>query len=90
MNSSIIRKSVFTRLQASDPAKPDVLVLPELCYHKWNFREHAISVVRRRYGHLLEMLDYFAENGKPEATADAHLRKPSNVCMLVTVYDIFT
>jgi len=36
------------------------------------------------------MLDYFAENGKPEATADAHLRKPSNVCMLVTVYDIFT
>ena len=71
INGSCIRKGVFADIQLNDPNKPAVLLLPDLCYHKWNFRERAISVIHTRYGHLLETLDYIAENGKPDERSEA-------------------
>jgi len=95
INGSYIRKSVFADIQQRDPQKPDVLVLPELCYHKWNFRECAIDVIHQRYSHLLETLDYIAEKGKSDERPEAEgilqqLKMSSNICLLVLMSDIFT
>jgi len=95
INGSCIRKNIFAKLQLNDPQKPSVLVLPDLCYHKWNFRERAISVVHKRYSHVLETLDYIAQNGKPDERSEAEgllgqLKMSVNVCLLVLLSDLFT
>jgi hypothetical protein len=95
VNVSIKRKAIFSDLQKIDPEQPKVLCLPDLCEHKWNFRERAISVVHQRYNHLLETLDHIAENGKPDERAEAegllkHLKLPANVMLLVLFSDLFS
>jgi len=95
LNGSCIRKHIFAEMQSNDPQKPSVIVLPELCYHKWNFRERAISVLHTRFSHVLETLDFIAENGKPDERSEAEgmvlqLKMPADVCLLVLLSDIFT
>ena len=72
------------------------LILPS-DYHALSLRrlQCAISVIHMRYGHLLETLDYIAENGKADEKAEAdgmlsQLKTPANVCLLVTMSDVFT
>ena len=94
INVSVKRKAIFTKLQTSDPARPHVLVLPDLCDHKWNFRERAVSVVHSRFSYLLQTLDSIAEDGKSDERFEAEciltqLMKPANICLLVIMSDIF-
>lgn len=95
INHSIKRKAVFKDRQEKDPTKSNVLVLPDLCEHKWNFRERSVSVVHSRYKHVLETLAVIEETGKPDERFEAEciraqLTKPVNVCLLVIMSDIFT
>jgi hypothetical protein len=95
VNISVKRKAIFTEMQTHDPNKPIVLVLLDLCDHKWNFRERAVTVIHNRFSHLLEAIEFIAENGKPDERFEAEgiltqLMKPLTICLLVTLSDVFS
>jgi len=89
------RKAVFSDMQLNDPDKLRVIRLPDLCEHKWNFRERAVSVIRSRYSHVVATLVELAKNGKKDERFDAEchlarLTKPTNVCLLIIMSDVFS
>ena len=95
INSSSKRKAVFSDMQLNDSTKPRVIHLPDLCEHKWNFRERAVSAIRSRYSHAVETLVELAKNGKKYERFDAEchlarLTKPTNVCLLIIMSDVFS
>lgn len=96
INVSIKRKAIFSDMQTNDTTKPVVsVILPQLCEHKWNFRERAVSIIHSRYSYLLKTMDFITENGKPDERFEAEgiltqLMKPLNVCLLVLMSDIFS
>jgi len=82
-------------MQLNDPAKLRVIHLPDLCKHKWNFCERAVSVICSRYSHVVATLVALAKNGKKDEHFDAEcyltrLTKPTNVCLLIIMSDIFS
>ena len=71
------------------------MLLPDLCEHKWNYRERAVSVIRSRYSHVVATLVKLTKNGKRDERFDAecHLAgvtKPTNVCLLIIMSDVFS
>jgi hypothetical protein len=94
VNVSMKRKAIFEKLQKIDDQDSVVLSLPDLCDHKWNFRERAVNIIHKRFSHLLETLDEIGEKGKPDERADAEgllkqWKMPQNVVLLVIFSDIF-
>ena len=91
------RKGVFHDLQINDPEieDKDITSLPDMCDHKWNYRERAVDVVHRRYSHLLETLDWISENGKSDEKAEAegllnHWMLPMNLYITIVFSDVFS
>lgn len=95
VNGSCKRKAILHDLQASDPDKPSVLVLPDMCDHKWNFRERSVEAIHKRFGHLLATLEEISENGKSDDRAEAagllgNWKLPKNICLLEVFSDLFS
>ena len=95
VNVSVKRKAIFSDFQSRDTSKPQVLVLPDVCGHKWNFRERAVSVIHSRYDHLLQTLDSIAEDGKADERFEAEgilsqLVLPANIFLLIVMSDLFS
>jgi hypothetical protein len=54
-----------------------------------------VSVIHNRFSHLLEAIEFIAENGKPDERFEAkgiltQLMKPLTICLLVTMSDVFS
>ncbi len=95
INGSVRRKQEFSKAQENDDSKLQVLVLPDLCDHKWNFRERAVSVIHSRYSHLVQAFASIADDGKTDEKPEAEgyllqLKMPTNICLLVILSDVFT
>jgi hypothetical protein len=57
--------------------------------------DRAVCVIHNRFSHLLEAIEFIAENGKPDERFEAEgiltqLMKPLTVCLLVTMSDVFS